>query len=102
MTILAEMRDHYLAEFEKAAKKLPGPGGARRAALDRFGELGLPEGSEEAWRFTDITPILETPFKSVARPGDPSRVADLARGLLQGCQLTFVDGLFAPNLSKLD
>ena len=102
MTILTETRDHYVAEFEKAAKKLPGLEAQRKAALDRFGELGLPAGSEEEWRFTDISPIVETSFKSVTRPGDPSRVADLARGLLQGCQLTFVDGLFAPKLSKVE
>jgi len=102
VTSLVETRDHYVAEFEKAAKSLPGLGAKRQAALERFGQIGLPTGSEESWRFTDITPIVETPFKPVARPGDPSRVADLARGLLQGCQLTFVDGLYAPRLSKLD
>ncbi len=102
MTGLVETRDHYQAEFQKAARGLPGLGSARKAALERFGQIGLPTGSEEAWRFTDITPILETPFRSVTRPGDPSRVADLARGPLQKCQLTFVDGLFAPRLSNVE
>ncbi|HZL73453.1 MAG TPA: SufD family Fe-S cluster assembly protein, partial [Planctomycetota bacterium] len=102
MTSLVETRDHYMAEFEKASKSLPGLGPMRQAALERFGQIGLPAGSEESWRFTDITPIVETPFKSVTRPGDPARVADLARGLLQGCQLTFVDGLYAPRLSKVE
>jgi Fe-S cluster assembly protein SufD len=102
MTGLLETRDHYQAEFQKAAKGLPGLATARKAALERFGELGLPTGSEESWRFTDITPIAETPFRSVTRPGDPARVADLARGPLQGCQLTFVDGLYAPRLSKVE
>jgi Fe-S cluster assembly protein SufD len=102
VTSLLETRDHYLAEFQKAAKKLPGLEPARKSAVERFGELGMPTGSEELWRFTDITPIVETPFKSVTRPGDPSRVADLARGPLQGCQLTFVDGLYAPRLSKTE
>jgi Fe-S cluster assembly protein SufD len=99
VTILAETRDHYVAEFQKASKSLPGLAPERKAALERFTQLGLPAGSEEEWRFTDITPIVETPFKSVTRPGDPSRVAELAKGLLHGCQLTFVDGLFAPRLS---
>jgi Fe-S cluster assembly protein SufD len=102
MTSLAETRDHYMAEFQKAAKSLPGLGPARKAALERFGRLGLPAGSEESWRFTDIAPIVETPFRSVTRPGDPARVADLARGPLQKCQLTFVDGLYAPRFSTAE
>ena len=102
MTGLQETRDHYAADFKKTAKALPGLGPARKAALDRFCELGLPTGAEEAWRFTDITPIAETPFRSVTRPGDPSRVADLARGPLQKCQLAFLDGLHAPRFSTLD
>lgn len=102
MTTLIETRDHYLAEFQKAAKKLPGLEPVRKSAAERFGALGMPTGSEELWRFTDITPIVETPFKSVTRPGDPSRVTELARGPLQGCQLTFVDGLYAPRLSKTE
>ena len=102
MTSLVETRDHYLAEFQKAAKRLPGLGPARMAAAERFGQIGLPTGHEETWRFTDITPIVETPFRSVTRPGDPSRVADLARGALQKCQLTFVDGLYAPRFSTVE
>jgi Fe-S cluster assembly protein SufD len=102
VTTLVETRDHYLAEFRKASKSLPGLGPVRQAAVERFGQIGLPAGSEEAWRFTDITPIVETPFRPVTRPGDPARVADLARGPLQKCQLTFVDGLYAPRLSTLE
>ncbi|HKS16501.1 MAG TPA: hypothetical protein VJU16_04260, partial [Planctomycetota bacterium] len=75
MTTLLETRDHYQAEFGKASKSLPGRSSDRKAALERFGGLGFPTGSEESWRFTDITPIVETPF----RAGSPGRVADLAR-----------------------
>ena len=102
MTGVLELRDHFQSEFDRASRKLPGFGSARKAAMERFAALGLPTGAEESWRFTDITPIAETPFKPVARPGDPSRVADLARGPLQACQIAFVDGLHAPRLSKLE
>jgi Fe-S cluster assembly protein SufD len=101
MSSLAETREHYLDEFQKVSRKLPGLESLRRDAADRFGALGLPAGSEETWRFTDITPIVETPFKTVTKPGDPARVAELARGPLQKCQLTFVDGIFAPNMSTV-
>ena len=102
MTGVLEIRDHFQSEFDRAARKLPGFGAVRKAAMERFAALGLPTGSEESWRFTDITPIAETPFKPVTRPGDPARVADLAHGPLQACQIAFVDGQHAPRLSKAE
>jgi len=101
MTQAVETRDLYLSEFERRARELPGFGKVRKAAIGRFADLGFPTGREEEWRFTDVTPVAETPFEFVSGRGDPSRVKDLARGPLQACQLTFVDGIYAPELSRV-
>ncbi|MGD8933103.1 MAG: hypothetical protein PVI52_11075, partial [Chromatiales bacterium] len=34
----------------------------RRAALDRLFDLGLPQGRQEAWRYTDVQGLLEQGF----------------------------------------
>jgi len=101
MTQAVETRDLYLSEFERTAGELPGFRAVRQAAIGRFADLGFPTGREEEWRFTDVTPVAETPFEFVSGRGDISRVKDLARGPLQGCQLTFVDGVYAAELSRV-
>ncbi len=34
----------------------------RRAALDRFAELGFPTRRDELWRFTNLTPLTRSVF----------------------------------------
>src|SRR3990172_8847930 len=35
----------------------------RRAAISRFSELGFPTIQDEDWRFTNVGPIVRTPFQ---------------------------------------
>jgi len=84
--------DGYVRQFT-------GGNGLRRRAIERFAALGFPTGREEAWRFTDVTPIAETAFG----PADGADLAPLepfAHGPLAACQLAFVNGRFAPALSS--
>ncbi len=74
-------------------------GDLRQRAFDRFASLGFPTGSEEGWRFTDVTPIAQTQFAE-AQAVDPSPVAALAKGPLSACQMTFVNGRFEKSLSS--
>jgi Fe-S cluster assembly protein SufD len=74
---------------------------ARRAhALERANALAVPTTRDEEWRFTDITPLTRVPFRpatGVARP----TVAEVTRFVAPEAttRLTFVDGVFAPELS---
>jgi len=102
MDTLTDPRTSYLSDFERAGKALPGFPDLRRKAIERFASLGFPTGREESWRFTDVTPIAEIPFKPAIGTANPNQFAGLANGALKALQITFVDGRFAPSFSSLD
>ena len=98
--------ENYLesfSEFEKlvAGHALPWLRKLRRDAFARFCEVGFPTTHDEDWRFTNVSAIAQTPFRLArngrARPSqqelEPYRVAGVA------CQLVFVNGRFARELS---
>ncbi|HVS15232.1 MAG TPA: Fe-S cluster assembly protein SufD [Thermoanaerobaculia bacterium] len=94
----------YLARFEAAAAGLPPmPAGApsRRAAIDRFVELGFPTIREEGWRFTNLAEVARTEYRA-APPAAPA-AEEVARHLLSGTRpVVLVNGRLAPALSRLD
>ena len=80
-----------------------GHGALRRAALDRFRERGLPTTRDEDWRFTSVAPLARTAFV----PAEAAKVAattgreiDPYR-LPSAVEMVFVDGLYAPALSRM-
>jgi Fe-S cluster assembly protein SufD len=99
--VTTDPREHYLADFERASKSLAGESELRRKAIDAFAKRGFPTGREEAWRFTDVTPITEIAFKPAAGTANPNQFAGLANGALKALQITFVDGRYAPAFSTL-
>ncbi len=95
--------EHLAAEgvFDRDAWRLP----ARRAALDRFSRRGYPHTREENWRFTHLGPLTALPFRPVVqRSQHDLRASDLDRLWVSGWEghrLVFVDGFFAPELSRV-
>lgn len=82
--------------------------GTSLAALRRQGEAVatrlLPTARDEGWRFTGIAPLLASRYAADA-PSNRVLAADIARHFLpeaEGLRLTFVDGVFAPELSARD
>jgi Fe-S cluster assembly protein SufD len=78
-------------------------GEARRAALARLAERGLPTTRDEEWRYTSLAPIEETAFD--VAPAAPARLspAAIAPHLVGGPdwhRLVFVNGRHAPELSS--
>lgn len=77
----------------------------RRSGLARFSENGFPTLHDEDWRFTNVSAIRELPFKPVFDlAADLPTEADLAGYHFVNSSetlLVFVDGHFAPSLSKL-
>ncbi len=77
----------------------------RQGGLARFTELGLPTLKHEDWRFTNVAPLAQLPFKlateSACQNLDPSVLAGLPFSDLPGDRLVFVDGHFAPALSRV-
>ena len=88
-----------------------GPGwgvDARREAVDWILEHGFPTRKDEDWRYLPLGSILEhrfsLPVEPVSGPGDQAgwqEIADSASLGLGGSRLVFVDGRFAPSLSRL-
>ena len=92
------------SEFEKfaAGHDQPWLRNLRQEAFARFCEAGFPTTHDEDWRFTNISAIAQTPFR-LSRDGSVSR-DEIAATRFAGatCQIVFVDGRFAPELSALE
>ena len=77
----------------------------RERGFARFCEVGFPTTKDEDWRFTNVNPIAQTPFQ-LARDARQSGavygdVLDACRIPGAACQLVFVNGRFASDLSEL-
>jgi len=96
------------AAFTGARAKLPGKGGIaslRADAFKQFEALGLPHRRVEEWKYTDLRALMREAYPL---PPPPDRAAKQrakdAGKILAGIEcrrLTFVDGMFAPDLSDL-
>ncbi|MBW3582038.1 MAG: Fe-S cluster assembly protein SufD [Euryarchaeota archaeon] len=76
----------------------------RRSAFEAFKANGVPTPKREAWRTTDLRPLNKLKF---SLPDGPSKVAPAALdpyrlGMVDTHLAVFVDGRFAPELSRLD
>ncbi len=77
----------------------------RERAFARFCETGFPTTKHEDWRFTNVHAIAQTPFqlarearRSGAIYGDTLEACRIPGA---ACQLVFLNGRFAPELSDL-
>ena len=96
--------DSYAAQFAalKGTAPTAGPlGSLRDDAFRCFDRLGFPTTRLEEWRFTNIAPIVDTPFQAAgAAAGSGREVVDALRPPGSGGpELVFVNGRFAPELS---
>jgi Fe-S cluster assembly protein SufD len=105
---LTQQLQGYLESFSEFEKLATGHDVAwlrrlRQDAFARFCEVGFPTTHDEDWRFTNVSAIAQTSFR-LARNGrallsqqevEPYRVAGV------DCQLVFVNGCFARELSLL-
>ncbi|HMA17116.1 MAG TPA: Fe-S cluster assembly protein SufD [Thermoanaerobaculia bacterium] len=67
----------------------------RRTAMERLREIGFPSLRDEDWKYTNVAPILKTPFEPAPEEG-PRRI----EAPREGTQLVFVNGRHAPALSS--
>ncbi len=76
----------------------------RREAASRFTAAGFPSSRDEAWRYTPLQGLLGRNLAQAGTETAEPNWADVGDLLLQQtrvCRLTFVDGRFAPHLSRL-
>jgi Fe-S cluster assembly protein SufD len=79
--------------------------GLRERGFARFCEVGFPTTKNEDWRFTNVNAIAQTPFQLAhdARRSEAtySDTLDACRIPGAACQLVFLNGRFASELSDL-
>lgn len=74
----------------------------RQAGAARFEAMGFPTRRDEAWKYTDVRAIARGDF-ALAEDAEFSQAGAAALTLpIDAHRLTFVDGVFAPALSRLD
>jgi Fe-S cluster assembly protein SufD len=99
----------YLQAFDHSQKQAPAHNqeawlrGVREDAFTRFCQLGFPTVHEEDWRFTNVAPIAQSTFQLPGREFNGVTDHDVAPYRLAGlaAQLVFVNGRYAPGLSRL-
>ena len=91
----------FVAIEQNGATLLP----LRKAGLARFAESGYPTLSDEDWRFTNVKPLSELPFRPTLLPVDQAigeeQLSDVIFGQLDADRLVFVDGHFSSALSQI-
>ena len=77
-------------------------GQLRQEAWARFEEKGFPTTHDEDWRFTNLAALTQTPFRRAAKGSVQVSASEIEKFRMAGaaCQLVFVNGHFAPELSE--
>ena len=99
----------YAEHYQAAALNLPGQdlpwlSRLRAQAADIFAAGGFPSLREEEWKYTPVAALEKKLFK----PGETAASASLDPARLErwrlpeAWSLVFIDGLFAPGLSRLE
>jgi Fe-S cluster assembly protein SufD len=107
-TAATERLRNYLEAFHTLGSEGQKPSwlrALRERGFARFCETGFPTTRDEDWRFTNVNAIAQTPFQ-LARDGQAAGAVygeplDACRIPGAACQLVFVNGRFAPQLSDL-
>ncbi len=103
-------KEIYLSAFESfeqsANRKTPSwIHQTRRSAIARFSDLGFPTMREESWKYTNVSPIAETPFKSVFDSASQGlslqKIEPFLFGQNNWQRLVFVNGIYSKEFSSV-
>lgn len=108
MATLTEQFGGYEEALSERLAESSAPGGRwlknlREDAYAHFIEAGFPTTHHEDWRFTNVSSIAQTPYTLAQKNTGTISNEAVAPYRLQGaaCQLVFVDGWYAPELSEV-
>jgi Fe-S cluster assembly protein SufD len=105
--LLAEEKDRYVAAFEglgRSGEVEAWLAPLRRAGADAFARLGFPTTRDEAWKYTDVSPILRHEFERTTAGCERMRFGDLEALRVpeaSGSCLVFIDGHYCADLSSV-
>ncbi len=105
-TAAASAKQSYLAAIEqlKGADAPDWLRTIRDAGAAKFAELNFPTRKDEDWRFTNVAPLVQSNFAMATEPAtgvDAAAIKPFTISDAHWAELVFVDGFFAPNLSRL-
>ena len=73
----------------------------RRSGMERFREMGFPTVRDEAWKYTNVTPIRRVPFNPAPESGPtPAPLLTDTLAEREEIQIVFVNGRYSPALSS--
>lgn len=105
----AQAKSLFEGHFARLEKELAAEGEAclalRRAAISRFAQLGFPTTKHEEWKYTNVAPVVEVPYRPAVYHLDGLSRDALEHGLLGTLakgRIVFVNGYFSPELSALE
>lgn len=109
MLQVAEDLDCYRTDFERcerddAARRPQWTQQIRTAAFGRFIELGFPTTRLEDWKYTNVAPIIKSPFRRAGQAQKTLPIESLEPFTLEevaDAQLVFVNGCYSSDLSSL-
>jgi Fe-S cluster assembly protein SufD len=97
--------EKYLEIFDQLKTRITQEPGwlqsLRQEAFARFAETGFPTTHDEDWRFTNVSAVASTQFEigMQVKVGEKQLEAFGTSGF--ACRLVFVNGYFAPELSRI-
>ena len=108
-TAATERLRNYLEAFHQLGTDAPRQPSWLRALRERgfarFCEVGFPTTKNEDWRFTNVNAIAQTPFQLARDARQAGAIygdtLDACRIPGAACQLVFINGRFAADLSEL-
>jgi len=107
MNQIAPLIDHYLAEYARVERELPGSPDcqrARQAELKAFAQDGFPHTRMEDWKYTSLKAVEKRHFEISDEPADitEAQLQPYMPDDLDTYRLVIVDGHFSARLSTLD
>jgi Fe-S cluster assembly protein SufD len=100
--------DQYVEKFgrfEHPGQQPPWLLPLRKAGIASFAEQGFPTLKHEDWRYTNVAPIARLPFKPVFEAVADSAVDEMVKAAAftqsAGHRLVFINGHYAPELSRI-
>lgn len=110
MASVATAKENYFSAYRLLAKAREGQdpvwfANLRDKAAARFEALDFPTLRHEEWKYTNVAPILKTPFRQLLdidlQGITAETIAPFTYAETRRSQLVFVNGLHAPQLSDL-
>ncbi len=89
--------DAFLARYRGLRDRLPGEVSVRDAAAASFAASGLPSVRDEAWKYTSMRGLAESPFEE---PLTAVGTAPDAAPTLDAPRIVLIDGRYQPDLSS--